>query len=162
MSEQWATIPGYEGIYEASTLGRIRSVDRVDVRGRRRKGKVLAGGVTKGRLAVALCRDGIQRSFQVGVLVLLAFKGPRPDGTECCHWNDDATDNRLENLRWDTRGATDVDRVRNGTHNNARKTHCRRGHAYSPENTYHHPRGFRVCCTCSRHRASAVAKGASA
>lgn len=150
MTEVWASIPGYEGSYEASSEGRIRSLDRVNSVGSQLRGRVLSPGMNNGRPTVLLCHAGVQSTFQVGVLVLTAFVGPRPDGMECCHWNDDATDNRVENLRWDTRSANALDRVRNGNHNNARKTHCRRGHAYSPENTYHHPSGSRICRECTR------------
>jgi hypothetical protein len=47
-------------------------------------------------------------------LVLEAFVGPRPKGMECCHWDDDATNNRLSNLRWGTRLDNMQDRIRNG------------------------------------------------
>jgi hypothetical protein len=58
--------------------------------------------------------------------------------------------NRLENLRWDTPSANQLDSVRNGTHRLARVTHCPKGHPYSPENTYNHPSGGRICRTCRR------------
>jgi hypothetical protein len=52
--------------------------------------------------------------MEAGPIVLSAFSGPRPDGMQCCHFNDDAWDNRPENLRWDTPAANYADRDRNG------------------------------------------------
>ena len=43
-----------------------------------------------------------------------AFVGPAPDGMVICHYNDIKTDNRLENLRYDTQYANGQDRIRNG------------------------------------------------
>lgn len=48
-------------------------------------------------------------------LVLEAFVGPCPDGMEACHNNGDRTDNRIENLRWDTAKANQADRRKHGT-----------------------------------------------
>lgn len=50
----------------------------------------------------------------VARLVLVCFVGPCPDGMECCHFNDNRNDNRLNNLRWDTRKANRQDAIRNG------------------------------------------------
>lgn len=51
---------------------------------------------------------------RVHQLVLLAFVGPCPPGLECCHENDVKTDNRLSNLRWDTRKSNAADRDLHG------------------------------------------------
>lgn len=151
MTEQWRAVVGYEGIYEVSDLGRVRSVDRIDARGRRRRGRSRSLVRQKsGHLTVSLCKDGVHRQFLVHVLVLSAFVGPCPVGMEGCHWNDDGSDNRLENLRWDTRSANVADSVRNGTHHMARVTHCPEGHEYTPENTYRYPAGNRACRECRR------------
>jgi hypothetical protein len=55
-----------------------------------------------------------RKSVLVHRLVLLVFVGPCPDGMECCHWDDDRSNNRLSNLRWDTRKANRSDGIRNG------------------------------------------------
>lgn len=101
-------------------------------------------------LHVLLCSPGVQLSRHVHTLVLEAFVGPRPPGMFACHENDIPSDNRVENLRWDTPRANRLDSVRNGTHTNANKTECPKGHPYSPENTYHHPSGSRICRECNR------------
>jgi hypothetical protein len=51
-------------------------------------------------------------------LVLLTFVGEPPDGTECCHNNGIANDNRLENLRWDTHHSNNQDRKLHGKYAN--------------------------------------------
>jgi len=67
-----------------------------------------------GYYAVILHNRGATRHAQVHRLVLEAFVGPCPDGHVACHANDVRTDNRLENLRWDTRQANSADAKRNG------------------------------------------------
>ncbi|HET6910528.1 MAG TPA: NUMOD4 motif-containing HNH endonuclease [Mycobacteriales bacterium] len=149
--EEWRSIAGYEGRYEVSSLGRVRSIARIDTRGCRRREKLLSlRRAVSGHLAVALYGDDSRRGFLVHHLVLEAFVGPRPVGMEGCHWNDDPADNRVENLRWDTRSANQRDSVRNGTHRMARVTHCPQGHPYTPENTYAYPAGNRACRECRR------------
>jgi hypothetical protein len=68
-----------------------------------------------GRLQVTLSRGGKVYNRYVHHLVLEAFIGLRPDGTECCHNNGKPWDNRLDNLRWDTRENNYADRDRHGT-----------------------------------------------
>lgn len=150
--ETWLPIPGYEGAYEVSNQGRVRSLDRLDAGGRRRTGKLRS--LTRqpsGHFTVALRVNRVRQTFLVHHLVLLAFIGPRPDGMEGCHWDDNPANNHLANLRWDTRSANVRDSVRNGTHHMARVTHCPQGHAYTPENTYlYPPTGRRACRECRR------------
>lgn len=106
MTETWLPIPGYEGWYEASDQGRIRSVDRVvtDRRGRqlRQKSKVLSQANDNGYRKVALSQNGRLRTFAVHRLVMLTFDGPRPEGMEVHHRNNTRHDNRLENLEYVT------------------------------------------------------------
>lgn len=60
-----------------------------------------------------------------GRLVLEAFVGPRPRGMQVCHRDDDQSNNRRENLRWDTPKANCADRDRNG------KTHSGERHHFA-------------------------------
>lgn len=121
--EKWLPVREYVGLYEVSNLGRVRSLDRYRPHWRG-NGTVLMPGKmltpTKahrtGHLQVTLSRDGHAKCPYVHVLVLEAFVSPRPDGLECCHYNGIANDNRVENLRWDTRSANRYDSVRHGTH----------------------------------------------
>lgn len=66
------------------------------------------------------------------------------------HWDDDPLNNQVENLRWGTDRENQLDIVRNGNHPQAKKTHCPRGHAYTPENTYVSKRNKRNCRACAR------------
>jgi len=149
--EVWKQIPGYEGIYEVSDRGGVRSMNRLDARGRKRVGKPLAQvTASSGHKYVSLFGGGRRTRFGVHALVLMAFVGPRPPRHDACHWNDVPGDNQIENLRWGTRSDNRLDAVRNGCHNMASKTHCPYGHAYTPENTYHYPNGARACNECRR------------
>lgn len=160
--EIWLPVVGYEGLYEVSNLGNVRSVDRVvsvrnrwgDVSERRYTGKMLTACASgSGHLVVALYRQGVRTTPNVHRLVLAAFVGPCPDGMECCHWDDDPTNNRLENLRWDTPRANQLDAVRNGRNRQAAQTHCVHGHEFTEGNTHVLRRGRRQCRACGRRRA---------
>lgn len=135
--ETWRAIPGYEGIYEVSDKGGVRSLPRTDAQGGKRRLRTFRPSRMDawGHLGIKLRRDGVIKSFYVHRLVLEAFVGPCPPGMEACHWNDVPDDNHLSNLRWATKSENRFDQVRNGGDYNARKTHCWRGHPFSPENT---------------------------
>lgn len=120
MAEIWKDIPGYEGRYQASTEGRIRSVDhrvRVVVHGkettRLSPGRVLRPGAKKdGHMTVVLGHKA--HGSNVHQLVMLTFVGPVPEGCEVCHNDGDPTNNALENLRYDTRSENIRDEYRTG------------------------------------------------
>lgn len=120
MTEVWKDIPGYEGKYQASTLGRIRSLDQYVRCGnegkgiRLRKGKVLRPGPIKtGHLYVAVNgRKG--NGVPVHQLVARTFIGERPAGMDVCHNDGDPTNNRVENLRYDTRTNNILDVYKQG------------------------------------------------
>ena len=116
-TERWLPVIGFESLYEVSDHGRVRSLDRLIPHGRgsgmrTRKGQILRPGrKSSGHLSVAITRGN---SLDVHCLVLEAFVGPCPDGQEGLHWDDDASNNNLENLRWGTRSDNLYDAVRNG------------------------------------------------
>ena len=118
MSEKWVQIPGFEGRYEVSDLGRVRSVDReVETSNgqvRRYRGMLLSPGRMNdfGHVTVMLGRDGGSRC--VHDLVLNAFVGPPEPGQECRHFDGDGSNNRLENLRWGSRSQNGKDTTRLG------------------------------------------------
>jgi hypothetical protein len=124
MNVEWRPIPGYEGYYEASDTGLIRSVDRVVTRvvgGRCIEqpvdAKVLSPGlnVDNGYLYVSLSRDGRGRSFSVQVLIALTFIGPRPHGLDVRHGDGVKINNTKENLCYGTRRENHLDKRRHGT-----------------------------------------------
>lgn len=156
MTETWKAIPEWEGYYEVSDHGRVRSVGRslprINGRPLNLRSKILKGSLNQnGYVIVALNRDNRKVGRGVHRLVLLAFVGPAPAGTEACHFDGNPANNRIDNLRWDTRSGNTYDRVRHGTHSQARKTHCRNGHSYDDINTYVPPGRYqRMCKTCVR------------
>jgi hypothetical protein len=82
-------------------------------------------------------------------LVILAFVGPRPDGEQVRHLNGNPADNRLTNLAYGTQSQNQQDSLRHGTHAQAAKTHCPRGHSYLDEgNVMHRRTGGRRCRAC--------------
>ena len=101
--EIWKDIPGFEGLYQASNQGRIRSLDR-EVRGKYgniavKKGKILSlAKASNGYLVVTLWKDLKKTVKRVHRLVYEAFNGPIPEGMQINHISEDKTDNRLENL----------------------------------------------------------------
>ena len=159
--ERWLSIPGYEGIYEVSDHGRVRGLDREINRGASGKlrihGQILKPQPLRRYRAVRLKVHGRKRVALIHRLVLEAFVGPCPEGMEACHWDGDPTNNRVENLRWDTRSANARDRVRHGTHNMTSKRERPRGHLLEGDNLVpsRSKLGHRVCLACSRASARA-------
>lgn len=154
--EQWLPVVGYEGCYEVSDQGRVRSLDRKVLRAGVQKavrGRVLAQGDSgSGRRAVSLSRDGRAKTARVARLVLEAFVGPRPDKYDACHNDGDVLNNQVDNLRWATRSANMLDAVEHSTHNNARKERCKRGHLLQAPNLSRAASnvGERACRSCNR------------
>ena len=99
MVEQWKAIKDYEGLYEVSDLGRVRSLNYL----RTGTCRVLKLRTEKqGRVIVDLYLDGKKKTYTVHSLVALAFIGERPEGYDVLHANGNSQDNRLENLSYDT------------------------------------------------------------
>jgi hypothetical protein len=68
-----------------------------------------------GRQRIALNINGTRKAIRVHTLIMMLFVGPRPEGMEVAHNNGDPSDNRLENLRYDTRVGNAADMVLHGT-----------------------------------------------
>jgi hypothetical protein len=104
--EVWKDIPGFEGKYQASNLGRIRSVDHVVVR--HIKGRILRPRIRKmGYPVVTLSGAGPK---DVHRLVALTFHGQGRPGEQVRHLNGDRADPRAENLAWGTQSENEHDK----------------------------------------------------
>jgi hypothetical protein len=129
--EVWLPIIGWEGFYEVSNLGNVRSVDRVVsyLCAGRPVNRKIAGQPMKtvpdgdGYRILALQRDSRAHTVYVHAIVLETFIGPCPEGMQCRHLNGNKTDNRLENLQWGTPLQNAEDRDRHGTHSRGEKHH---------------------------------------
>jgi len=96
--EIWRDVKNFEGLYQVSNLGRVKSL----VRYRVPRERVLKGGLGKdGYLHVIFCKDKKQKSINIHKLVAIAFLDHEPCGHEIVvdHIDNDCTNNRLENLR---------------------------------------------------------------
>jgi hypothetical protein len=91
---EWREIPGYEGLYEVSNNGLVRSL---------RRGKIMStNNESSTRYAkVSLYKEGKEKQVTVHRLVLLAFKGEPPEGkTSINHINGNKRNNDVNNLEW--------------------------------------------------------------
>lgn len=114
--------------FEVSSWGRVRSARRFVCRMSRSGamhpmrvgGKILTPSLKKSgsrpvALRVTLSVSGVRLYRYVHRLVLEAFVGPAPEGTEGCHFDGNPLNNNLSNLRWDTHASNYLDSVRHGT-----------------------------------------------
>lgn len=158
MSSQniWKDIPGYEGIYQASIDGYIRSVDRKVVRSdgvtQILKGVVLSQSLNQsGYYNVSLRKNGKAKSFLVSRLVAFTFIDNPDRLPEVNHKNEIKTDNRVENLEWITR----QDNCNYGTRN-ARHSSYMRGKYKGDQHSHPHP----VVCLTTGERFSCIREAA--
>lgn len=149
--ETWLPVPGFEEFYEVSSAGRIRSLDRIVTQKngmkRNKRGRLMKTPPSGGYPQVNLCDGAQQVNTRVHRIVAAAFLGPRPEGMEVRHLNGDPTDNAVANLAYGTSSENNYDIVKHGRSHTANRTHCPKGHPYSPENTRVYD-GRRNCHTC--------------
>lgn len=107
-SEIWKPVSGYEGLYEVSNLGRVKSLSRVVFFGHGCKAKkiipekILVTSNRNGYRQVSLCLSGKQTEFSVHRIVCTAFHEKPENYTVVNHKNSIKTDNRAINLEWCT------------------------------------------------------------
>lgn len=107
MTELWKDIPGFEGRYQVSSLGSVRSFARY------KDGRLLKPGkASHGYYTVSFGRNN---SKTVHSLVALAFIGPCPKGMEILHIDGSRTNNALSNLRYGTRTENILDAIKHGS-----------------------------------------------
>lgn len=120
--EVWASVVGFEGRYEVSNYGAVRSLDRQVQLWRHVRtypGQMLKPRAARnGYLRVKISDNGSHKWMAVHRLVCEAFNGPQPDGKEIVAHNDGCrTNNRAENLRWASWSENTQDRFKHGTMN---------------------------------------------
>lgn len=111
----WKPIAGYEGLYEISENGDVRSLDRSISYGKHRyirKGRSVRNGTCKGYLNVALTRNGKTRTCTVHRLVAIAFLGLQSGVVR--HKDGDNRHNHWTNLEWGSCKDNSEDRERHG------------------------------------------------
>lgn len=106
MEEIWKTIEGFEGLYEVSNLGRVRSLDRVRKAGygstANIKGKILTPQCIRGRkyLVVNLYRNEVGKHYLIHRLVATAFIDNPNNLPEINHKDENPSNNNVSNLEW--------------------------------------------------------------
>jgi hypothetical protein len=128
MTEVWRDIPDYEGRYQVSDMGKIRSLDREEPYNRWKNGglrtikgrvrKQTWGGPPKSKYLGFSVKsgDGRVHFLKTHLCVLNAFTGDRPSAKhDGCHCDGDRSNNELTNLRWDTKSANNQDKKLHGT-----------------------------------------------
>lgn len=145
---EWLPVVGYEGLYEVSDQGQVRSV----LRGR----LMTATATSQGYLQVTLSKGGKSARLKVHQLVMGAFVGPQEAGRQVRHLNGNPAESRLSNLAYGSQDENMADRVEHGTDPHSARTHCPSGHAYDAANTYKATSGgrraYRQCRACRRER----------
>lgn len=165
MGEIWREVVGFEGLYEVSDLGQVRSLDRevkVGTGYRTVKGKVLAlTPQVSGHLCVSLYQDCVRTPQRVHRLVLEAHVRPANPGEICRHLDGDPTNNTVGNLVWGSYSENANDRVRHGNHYRTQQTHCPRMHLLEAPNlvAYEMRKGHRKCRACHRGRSMCIKEG---
>jgi len=116
IEEKWLPVLGYEGFYDVSNMGNVRSVRRIASNGKSAGGRILkVNDNGHGYKNVMLCVNYKTKRKYVHRMVLEAFVGECPEGMEARHLNGKRDDNRIENLEWSTHSDNMWDREKHGT-----------------------------------------------
>ena len=128
VTEMWKDVKGYEGKYQVSDYGQVRSIDRYSKHPRlgewHRRGVVLKPCIVKGYHHVVLHNDGKPHMFRVHRIVLEAFCGAPPDvDFQCNHIDCDKSNNRISNLEWTTAKNNTAHAIANGMRPSGERHH---------------------------------------
>jgi hypothetical protein len=126
--EVWKDIPGYEGLYQASSEGRIRTAEGKTTKNarypvRRWKSRILKGRGDNPKTGrrVNLWKDGVRKDFLVARLVAMTFLGNPEEGFTVNHIDGNRFNNSVDNLEWLSLG----DNIRHGFETGLYKTQKR-------------------------------------
>ena len=108
--EQWLDVFGFEGIYQVSDHGNVRSLKSGKLK------KITIDKITN-RPFISLWKNNKGTTVKIHKIVLEAFVGKCPKGLECCHNDGNSLNNHVNNLRWDTHKSNIHDRIIHGTSN---------------------------------------------
>jgi hypothetical protein len=107
MEEIWKDIEDYEGLYEVSNIGRVRSLDRIvtycDGRTTLHKGVILKHVITRGYYYVHLNKNGVMKNYRISRLVAIAFIPNIDNLPEVNHKDENTFNDEYSNLEWCTR-----------------------------------------------------------
>lgn len=163
IDEVWLPVKNYEGLYEVSSFGRVRGLDRVYYRNgypvrvkgciRKQQDKVLethSGNQTYKILTIY--KNNISKTFSVHILVADAFLPIEdPNKKQIRHLDGNGSNNVLSNLKRATQSENEADKLIHKTQYEANKTHCPRGHKLEKPNLKtNNIKNHRNCLTCKR------------
>ena len=119
MSEFWKDIEEYEGLYQVSNLGRVKSLNRKTSDGRRLKERIRKLGLGSVYLTVNLCKDGVCKTFHVHNIVSAAFLNYKPSSRKIVidHIDNNKLNNRVDNLEIITQRKNVTKSINRGTSN---------------------------------------------
>jgi len=142
MSEIWKDIEGYGGLYKVSNWGRVKSLKKYAKTNERILVKCVD---SEGYYRVTLWKrgEGKQDFAKIHKLETNAFLGKCPKGMEVCHYNGNKKDNRLSNLRYDTRAGNKKDDVRLGTYKGTNAGNCKLKECEVKMMRYLHKKGIK-------------------
>lgn len=115
LQEEWRPVVGYEGRYDVSNLGRVRSIQFA--KKARATPLIMTPGTGKKKidLRLNLCDGQNYKMHAVHLLVLTAFRGPRPNGREGSHIDGNRANNRYDNLIWESHIENEARKIGHGT-----------------------------------------------
>lgn len=112
-AREWKELPLYEGVYDVSFDGLLRSTKRQGSSGGNRPFYLDRQGYKR----ITLCKDGKYKNYLVHTLIARAFLGERPEGLNVCHKDGNKLNNSADNLYYGTHSDNTRDAVQHGTHN---------------------------------------------